>query len=81
MVSFFYTCVMADRFRIERKFKRDREETCGKEKHNSQIAERRDKEADEITEDTHTHTRLLLVIGGITGRRCSMADRQIDFSP
>lgn len=47
---------MADRFRIERKFKRDREETCGKEKHNSQIAERRDKEADEITEDTHTHT-------------------------
>lgn len=54
-----------------------------KEKHNSQIVEQRDKEADEITEDTHTHThtRLLLVIGGITGRRCSMADRQIDFSP
>lgn len=49
---------MADRFRIERKFKRDREETCGKEKHNSQIAERRDKEADEITEDTHTHTHV-----------------------
>lgn len=58
MVSFFNTCVMADRFRIERKFKRDREETCGKEKHNSQIAERRDKEADEITEDTHTHTSI-----------------------